>query len=381
MPLIYELAVLGDPSDAQIGMLEAHISRIIEPFGLRLGKEVGWSLRPPEFTPEQQRPAAVVFFGAPGVSSAGIDRILQNGIPMLPVTSAADRVHLELPKQLTALNCLNYAQDGPERISSALLECVGLLPRQRRVFVSYRRESACAAALQLFNALSAKLFEVFLDTHGIAPGEDFQAILWHRLCDSDVLIMLDTQDYFDSRWTRAEYGRAMAKNISVLRIGWPDVAMSRHASNAYRIDLTPMDLDIATGQLTDVTITRISDRLEFLRGQSHAVRNLNLFIKIQQALKSINGTVRGVGAHNAVHATLPNGSDIVAYPAVGVPTSVTLQDAVTCATGRSVAVVYDQCGLHPQWLEHLTWLGTNIQAARWVKASDAAWDFAGWEVQ
>ena len=206
-------------------------------------------------------------------------------------------------------------------------------------------------------------------------------MLWHRLCDSDVLIMLDTQDYFDSRWTRAEYGRAMAKNISVLRIGWPDVAVSRHAATASRIDLTPVDVDVATGHLTDVTVTRISDRLEVLRGQSLAVRNLNLFSKIQQALTSINGTVRGVGTHNAVHATLPNGTDIVAYPAVGVPTSVTLQDAVNCATGRSVAVVYDHCGLHPQWLNHLTWLGTNIPAARWVQASDAAWDFAGWEVQ
>ena len=173
----------------------------------------------------------------------------------------------------------------------------------------------------------------------------------------------------------------MAKNISVLRVGWPAVAISRYASNAYKIDLTPMDVDFATGQLTDVTITRISDRLEVLRGQSHAVRNRNLFSKIEQALSSINGTVRGVGAHNAVHATLPNGKDIVAYPAVGVPTSVTLQDAVNCATGRSVAVVYDHCGLHPQWLDHLMWLGANIQAARWVKASEAAWDFAGWEVQ
>ena len=381
MPSLYELAVMGAPSDAQIGELEIHIASIINPFGLRLGETLSWSLRPSEFAPEQQRPAAVLFFGAPGVSLAGVDRILQSGIPVVPVISAANRVHLELPEQLTALNYLNYAEDGPERISSALLECVGLLPRQRRVFVSYRRDSACAAALQLFNALSARLFDVFLDTHGIAPGEEFQTTLWHRLCDSEVLIMLDTQGYFDSRWTRAEYGRAMAKNISVLRIGWPDVAVSPHAANASRIDLTPLDVDVATGQLTDVTITRIGDRLEVLRCQSHAVRTLNLFSKIQQALTSINGTVRGVGPHNAVHATLPNGTDIVAYPAVGVPTSVTLHDAVNCATGRSVAVVYDHCGLHPQWLEHLSWLGTNVPAARWIQASDAAWDFAGWEVQ
>ena len=381
MPPLYELAVMGNPSAAQIRELQLHIAQIIEPFGFCLGEEVSWSLRPTDFAPAPQRPAAVVFFGAPGVSPAGVDRILQSGIPVLPVTSAATRVHLELPEQLTSFNCLNYAEAGPKRISSALLECVGLLPRQRRVFVSYRRDSASAAALQLFNALSARLFDVFLDTHGIAPGEDFQAMLWHRLCDSDVLIMLDTQGYFDSRWTRAEYGRAMAKNISVLRIGWPDVDVSRHASNASRIDLTPVDVDVATGQLTDVTIARIADHLECLRGQSQAVRNLNLFGKIQQALEFINCTVHGVGPHNAVHATLPNGTDIIAYPAVGVPTSVTLQDAVNCAAGRSVAIVYDHCGLHPQWLDHLKWLGTNIRTARWVKASEAVWDLTGWEVQ
>jgi hypothetical protein len=100
-----------------------------------------------------------------------------------------------------------------------LLECVGLLPRQRRVFVSYRRDEARQAALQMFDALSSRHFYVFLDTHGITPAEDFQAMLWHRLCDSDVLLMLDTPNYFEGRWTSAEFGRALAKGISVLRIG------------------------------------------------------------------------------------------------------------------------------------------------------------------
>ena len=130
-----------------------------------------------------------------------------------------------------------------ERIATALLECVGLLPRQRRVFVSYRRDDARQAALQLFNALSARLFDVFLDTHGIAPAEDFQAVLWHRLCDSDVLVMLDTPGYFESRWTNAEYGRALAKGISVLRIGWPGVSPSLRTATASRLDLAATEID------------------------------------------------------------------------------------------------------------------------------------------
>lgn len=88
----------------------------------------------------------------------------------------------------------------------------------------------------------------------------------------------------------------------------------------------------------------------------------------------------GVGVHNAVFLTLADGKDIVVYPAVGVPTALTLNEAVDRASGRSAGVVYDHVGIHEKWLEHLAWLGKNVRAARWVRASEAAWTFAGWEV-
>jgi hypothetical protein len=267
---------------------------------------------------------------------------------------------------------------GSERIATALLECGGLLPRQRRVFVSYRRDEARQAALQLFNAFSGRLFDVFLDTHGIAPAEYFQAVLWHRLCDSDVLVMLDTPGYFESRWTSAEYGRALAKGISVLRVGWPMVTPSPRAATASRIDLNAVDVDVATGHLTDAIISQICTQLEFVRAQSHAVRSLNLFSNLKLAIERIGGKVIGVGVHKAVYLKLPDGKEIVAYPAVGVPTSVTLNEAVDRAFA---AVVYDHIGLDERWVKHLAWLGDNIHAARWVKASEAAWAFAGWEVE
>jgi hypothetical protein len=63
--------------------------------------------------------------------------------------------------------------------------------------------------------------------------------------------------------------------------------------------------------------------------------------------------------------------------ALGFLTAPTLNDAVVHATGRPVAVAYDHIGLDEKWLQHLSWLGQNIQAGRWVKATD--WTFAGWE--
>lgn len=376
---LYELALMGAPSEKQIDELTRYVSQLIEPFGLQLGKDVICSIRPTNFNPSQKTAAAVAFFGASNVSEEGLSAVLRSGVPVIPVASSDSLFGIEIPAQLRALNGLSYATHGPQRISTALLECLGLLPRQRRVFVSYRRGEAREAALQLFDAFSARLFDVFLDTHGIPPAEDFQNMLWNRLCDADVLVMLDTSGYFESRWTNSEYGRALAKGISVLRVGWPNVTPSpRTFLTAARVDLSADDLDVATGQLTREPIEKICLQLEAVRSASIAVRSLDLFANLQLAVKRIGGVILGVGPHKVVHVRLPEGKDIVVYPAVGVPTSLTLHHAMVHASGQSVAILYDHVGLSQDCLEHLVWLGTNIQTVRWIKVSEAAWSFASW---
>ena len=74
MPL-YELALMGAPSDTQIGDVETCVSGAIAPFGLRLGAEVGWAIRPAIFDPEQKVPAAVAFFGQPGIAMRRYTRL------------------------------------------------------------------------------------------------------------------------------------------------------------------------------------------------------------------------------------------------------------------------------------------------------------------
>lgn len=319
------------------------------------------------------------FFGGENAPLANVAKLLERGIPLLPVASDVSRVNVEIPAMMQPLNCLAYAAGGAQRVATALLECAGLLPRQRRVFVSYRRGEAREAALQLFDALSVRLFDVFLDTHGIPPAEDFQTMLWHRLCDSDVLVMLDTPGYFESRWTSAEFGRALAKGISVLRVGWPDATPSARTATASRAELLPEEVNPHTGRLADGAVERICLQLEEVRSQSHAVRSVNLVSNLRNAIETIGGQIIGVGSNRAVHIRLPDGRAVVVYPTVGVPTSTTLHEASTNSPDQSVAVVYDHVGLHPRWLGHLDWLGRYIHSARWVKSSEAGWQFADWE--
>lgn len=198
-----------------------------------------------------------------------------------------------------------------------------MLSRDRRVFLSYRRQESRQAALQLFEAISARGFDVFLDTHDIAPGDDFQAVLWHRLCDCDVLLMLDTPGYFESRWTEAEFGRALAKGIAVLRVGWPDSTPSTRVATASRAELLETEI-LSDGRLSNLAVGRICQQLEGVRSQSYAVRYLNLTSSLRDAITRIGGTFSGIGVHRSIHLQLADGTEIVACPTVGVPTSRTL---------------------------------------------------------
>ena len=139
-------------------------------------------------------------------------------------------------------------------------------------------------------------------------------------------------------------------------------------------------MDAGTGRLADDAIERICIQLEAVRSQSHAVRSVNLVSNLRNAVETIGGQVTGVGLNKAVYIQLPDSREVVVYPTVGVPTSTTLHDASANSPDRSVAVVFDHVGLHPRWLEHLDWLGGHIRTARWVKASEAGWQLADWEV-
>src|SRR3546814_19005773 len=82
----------------------------------------------------------------------------------------------------------------------------------------------------------------------IRPGDPFQDVLWHRLVDSDVMVMLDTPTYFDSRWTRQEIGRARAKEIQVLRVIWPEHTPNKLTDLAETIYLDPKALQGQIGR-------------------------------------------------------------------------------------------------------------------------------------
>lgn len=383
---VYEVVVLGTPTKEQVQCLHDRVTELTQDFELELGADIAFRTSD-EFHARRIEVAcvAVYFGGDPAQDADMITDLIRSGVPMVPVVLEGQSFNDSIPATLQGANGMVIRQDDAQllELATALLECLGLLRVQRRVFVSYRRLESRATAVQLHDCLSERGFDVFLDTHAIRPGEPFQDVLWHRLCDSDVLIMLDTPEYFDSIWTRAELAKAQAKEIHVLRIVWPDHSPQRKSDVGETIFLDPPELKGPDGPLVDDTIDQISLALEDLRSRSIAARYLSISGKLRAEADKIGATIDSIGSHRSIGITLDTGRRLWAYPVVGIPTAALLNEVVEKASAARQAgtpiLVYDDIGIGKKWANHIAWLNEQIASVKTIRITHAAWELVDLE--
>ena len=372
---LYQCLLLGAPTDAQAMAFTKTFDDCLSLFGLAHGRDYRVD-RGITADFSDTTATVAVFYGGEGAPFQDEARVAKLGVPVVPIVSSAAQVGVELPPALRSINAmlLDPHDTDQRRVVTAALQCLGLLPAQRRVFVSYRREESADVALQLYEALSARHFDVFLDTHSVSVAADFQAALWHRLCDSDVLVMLDTPGYFNSRWTTVEWGRAIAKHISMLQLVWPGHTPARESNLATSKKLVDADFD--GSRLTPGVVADVALELERVRSVSVALRHSHMVGTLRTAIEDLGGRIEGVGQRRSVILKLPSGNPLVAYPVVGVPTSVDVHDCIDLSDSRAAAVVYDHLGISEEWHRHLDWLGSRIGAVKWLRSREADWQLA-----
>lgn len=377
----YELAIFGDVSAELLEELTAELTARMDELSLTLGLEASLFVgSPSQFKPRGDRCASALCFKILKEEEQNVANLMRRGIAVVPVASTSKAFSVEFPNSVGQLNGIALDKVGIKGAVLALMECASLLPRQRSVFLSYRREESAEAALQLYAALSARLYDVFLDTHDIQPGRHFQEVLWQRLCGSDVLLFLDTPGYFESRWTDAEFGRATWRGIPLLRAAWPNVALSARAQLATSVELAGSDFKGRSGHLTEGGIKRICDGVEETRTRSVAARFQQLITTLRASVERGKGQVEGLSLRRSLIVATPNGKRVAVYPALGVPTSYTLYDATRDNHPAPVAVVYDDAGVDErEWKEHMTWITEYVKGAvRLVSSYKAGWDFSDW---
>jgi len=383
---LYELAILGAATADERQRLTNTLHGLLSPFGLVLGGDVHVHDSTSVARRDKYAAFAAVYFGGDQPTDQNeAQELFTNSAVIIPTVAADGDFGRQIPAFLQLANGLKRRAEDPDmlELASALLECVGLLRRQRRVFISYRRVESRAAAVQLHDLLAARSFDVFLDTHDIRPGDPFQEVLWHRLVDSDVMVMLDTPNYFASRWTRQEIGRARAKDIHVLRVVWPDLTPNKLTDLAETLYLSAGDLGGPDGPISEAVAEKIIINVEHLRSRSIAARYMAITGKLRADAEKVGASIEGIGAHRAIAVRLFSGHKIWAYPIVGIPTAETLHDIADKArkADRNAVpiMVYDHIGIRDAWSAHLQWLNEHIQVVRAIKVSEASWVLPGLE--
>ena len=390
----YQLVVLGQEGSPRVaeqaGRLAGAVSAAFDRLGVNPKKFL--VVVPQDRPVDKKMPVIGVFLGlvpSPELSPAASDRLrelLEDGALVIPVVDDLAGFGTSVVPELAGLNGCTLADCGGdlERLAARVLEGFGLLRERRRLFISYRRVVSSGVATQLYEALDAAGFDVFLDTQGaLRPGEPFQEVLWHRLADTDVTVLLDTQEFLASRWTEEELARANTANIQILQVLWPGQVEASTAAFSTFHPLTPDDFagpdTLGPGaQLKDVEVSAIVDGVEGLRARAFGARHAFLVREFALEVRASGMELRTTLERNLV-VTGPDGVKVLVMPAIGVPDAERYEALQRLgqrdlAEGRSYArppvLLYDQTGIQSRWLRHLGWLNENLSCARSVGIVD-----------
>ncbi len=317
---------------------------------------------------DPRAPLMGIFFGGRDQvrDKALIDDLLEQSIVIAPLVSRLTEVHNELPPQLRGINAIDE-RAGIERVATLVLETFRLLRRERRLFISYRRVDSQPLANRLYDALDARGFDVFIDVRSVPPAVDFQSQLWHRMSDSDVIVLIDTQGFRESRWTTRELAQANATNIQILHLLWPGQEEDPKSAFSHFMHFNRNDfigwLPLRGRWIRRATISRVCDEVERLRARAIAARFRYLVDNFCDLARD-GGMDAAVQPEQWISVSRTDRSrHLVVVPAVGIPTSDRIHqifDAAQDVIDADVWIIFDNRGVLSTWLAHLEWLDMHL---------------------
>lgn len=371
----YQIVCLGSPNIYKAEILETLLQRIKD-LGLKNDSIVVIDENNFDREYKLNAPAFGLYFGDENSDFRDLDKLqvlISKAILILPIVSDLTHFTVQMPGELKNVNgtCLN-GTEGVEGIVSCILEGFGLLRASRKLFISYKRDESSSVAIQLFEQLEKNGFDVFLDTHSIRPGEQFQDELWHRMTDSDVIVVLNTPNFLKSNWCEQELAEANSKSIGILQLIWPGHVLEDMAKLSIPIQLSDTDFvksvvgDPIESRLTEETMSKIVQTVESLRARSLASRQNNLISEFVSASNKLKLDIT-LHPEQIITQRMANGKDRVFIPTVGIPQSFTYHHSEDLSMRvkkneiDSVFLLYDHRSIRDKWLNHMKWLDGQLK--------------------
>lgn len=309
-----------------------------------------------------------------------LKKVKEDSNYIIPIVPNLKNFTSHTPELIRELNGFeSKSSDSILRLVNHVLENLSLLRTERRLFISYRRIESRNIAVQLYEYFEQFNYDVFLDTHSVKPGEPFQDELWHRMVDTDVVVILNTPGFLESTWTKQELAQASAMSIGIVQVVWPKTKVDSFAALSLPLYLDEKSFN-RKGLFNDITLKKLSNEVESHRARSIAARQDNLTKEFMSASKKLK--LKTILHSEKIIAMEKNGGEnYLIIPTVGLPKAFILNKKedlirqIWKSDSKKLFLLYDHRNIRENWQKHLNWLNDYLpvrsikvtEVEEWIK--------------
>ncbi len=279
---------------------------------------------------------------------------------ILPIAPSAPEFNQNIPKSLRNLNGFFLNDERSVfALKNNILAFFGIMNTNRKVFISYRRVDSEELAHQLFDALTKLKYHPFLDSYSIQPGVDFQEYLRHELNDTELIVVLNTEHFNESEFTKEEVNIANELRIPILEIKF---------NPSVRMEILAMAQVINSGEAITSTrhfgndfINKITLAIEQMRAQSYLFKRKNVITSLNKQFSTFGLALQEAGGFLRCDVTRE-----IYCPMTHIPQSTDLFkaeeffDGLPLFTTYTKKVIYNGSYCRDDIKRHLSWLNQHL---------------------
>ena len=191
-----------------------------------------------------------------------------------------------LPPTLQKFNAAFWSNSIIDLIPQ-IYSVVGLTANEFRIFISYRRSDTQNLAEQLFDELSHNNFDVYLDRFRTPPSVNFQMRLAQELADKSMVLLLESANILQSKWTLFEILFAKLYRLGFLALNMPNGIYVPSISIDERKILNNTDFTNPSicDELTPDALERVIERIKVEHSKSIVRRRALIRDEMKSALQ------------------------------------------------------------------------------------------------
>lgn len=347
----YQIILLGHPDYA--AEAEEVLSEQLEQVGIK--KEYLSFIDYSSFSrPNPKAPAIAFYFGYENShindDKEQIQELIMQKIPVIPVVLNKKNFKDYIPEVLYPIEAVEAKNYNWLSLADVTLRMFRLSWKQRKVFISYRQKDSTKEAVKLYNILHQYKYNVFLDLCEIEDGTRFQRELEQHLVDSDILVLLNSENIRESPWVAKELLIASERQIAIVEWQMKN-CMPMQTGITYPIKViddnySPLIQTIEQCRIRNMQARKSSivDPLLNLLNKEHVSYDLHVPYIIAFDLKSIMRICLGA----------------MRIPDARMYEDVSIWVKKYFNSKAEIWILYDRLYIKDEWIEHLKWLNEYL---------------------